>query len=400
MAIDYAIEARLREIEIHHGRDHYRYCNTCQREIAAMRARISGPRREVDPNVRAVVGFAHALRNTDTIHWDFWARRFEDRVKFLAVVQRITGLYLEVCSDCGSVVRYLWADSDYCEPCYQDHYEYCETCDEWFDRDECHSHPQGSLCDVQGTKFDFYGHTNDTSFDYTVPGGEITSTGWNRIIDTLYQSLPVNWGFESGLEQVDRLWTTPQGNFTKRLAKLALQNNLKISPQLLSEVGNIAREYSSQPATLKLEFSREFNESARHWYHEDSCYWGQYAASRCQLKNHGTIGLRTYDSYGDVNGRAWLQPIAPTTGGWVASDKTDSDAFVLFNVYGHEYVTIARILATMTGKSYTRVSFSMSDTYINSSGWLIASPETCQKWSSIILNCEQLCDCVGGGWSR
>ena len=320
------------------------------------------------------------------------------------------------CSDCGDVyhydnMTYTLHDDSICDSCRQN-YSYCEDCDGYYHDDCASDHVHGG-CDCESPAQHFamrHGENTvsaDERFSMTLPAGVISDEGMGSIARLVrnhsYQAAEeVNpaseyrgelaelayeirnkwWNLAQDVLAMDPRWQTKEGNFTKRLSKLAHKGYaLKFPPNLLTQVGNIARD-NSAGADLELELTRNLNLPAEDFYHEDSCWWQSYSESRCSLKTNGGIGMRTF-SGNYVQGRAWIMPMRLVDDALTPTfDAVKADAYVVFNGYGDlSGYTPARIVADMTGLSYRKIGFQCSPMYVNGdSAYLVASEDVAARY--------------------
>jgi hypothetical protein len=184
------------------------------------------------------------------------------------------------------------------------------------------------------------------------------------------------------IESVGDEWQGKRGNYPKRLASALHKVGIKLAPATISEVGNLARQYSDDTSEYHIEFTRDLNQSAAYFYHEESCWWQSYANSRCALKNWGGLAMRTFaeadsDHY-DPSGRVFIFPLnedfKPT------QNAKTAHAYMVFNAYGAlGGYSSARIVAHLAGKTYRKVYFDLSieHGYVNSSaGYLVCDADT------------------------
>lgn len=312
---------------------------------------------------------------------------------------RPTADYGQVCTECETYFcarcdEYYVAGSttvegnECCESCASDA-DYCDDCDEYYWADASdHSHS----CDCEAPAQSFTVRNdgepllaNDTRATITLPAGVIDEQGLRRIKSLLRNN---DIDIHADLDDIGNAWQTRQGNFTKRLSRHVYKNQggLKISAEVLSTVGCIAREHSSDTSEYEIEVTRDLNLSAEDFYHEGSCWWTSYASSRCALKSNGGFGLRTF-SGPYINGRAWVLPLkydgmflSPTF------NTVAPDAFVVFNGYGDltKYVP-ARIIAHMAGMTYRKIAFKASPMYVNAGGYLVAPEAIVREVKDITL---------------
>lgn len=348
-----------------------------------------------------------------------------------------------VCASCNNWESrnntYYIEDRDFrvCETCVENEYSYCDHCEVYVadphnhaDEDDeggnetCGRGNDG--CDARGKDFTVNIGNGimleaDKRTVYQLAGGEVDDVGRNRIVNTL-----VMWSDELFLNSIaatrlDRAkigclvadiqseafeskWETKEGKYPRRLSRYAYKTHaLKIPAPILERIGNMAQESSAAAPEFHLEFTREFNLSARHFAHADSCWWQSYYASRCYAKSNGMFGMRTFNpssqagsgDYHDVTGRAWVSPfkldvshmasapLAPTTFTEIGEGK--AQGFIVFNGYGAlSAINAARALAEMHGLAYKRIGFYASPMYINNDrGFIVGTPELIAKFDEV-----------------
>jgi hypothetical protein len=278
--------------------------------------------------------------------------------------------------------------------CLNRFYTWCESCEEYVDdHDGDHYHDDYDDCGCESGqmtfRFPMSGTTisNDSEHTVTIPEGIISEDGLKAVESILY-TVP-NYRAIHVMALIGDEWKTDAGTYPKRLARaLHKAGGDKLSPEVLGQIGTVAREHSADQAEWRVSVTRDLNQSASDFYHDDSCWWGDYSESRCALKTNGGIGLRTwrtapYGGWSQVTGRAWVMPMRVDSDGNLSPtyDATGADAFLVFNAYGNlEGFDAPRIVATMTGGSVRRVGLSISPMYVNSeSGYLVASREVLQS---------------------
>ena len=328
------------------------------------------------------------------------------------------------CDDCGTTVHYedtyyTLGGSSVCTPCLDGNYSHCDECEGYYHDSENEDHRHGG-CDCESPEQVFAMRNDgeavlnqDERVTIALPSGMISSEGIESIraliinhsytipvpqypyngdpdeitaYNAVYQEREKWWNLGRDLESALGFeWQTREGNYTKRLSKLAYKTHgLKVPPAMLSQVGCIARD-NSTGVDFAIELTRNLNLPAEDFYHEDSCWWQSYSESRCALKSNGGIGMRTFGGpYGGVQGRAWIMPLRLDEEGGLQPtfDSMTPDAFMIFNGYGDlgGYAP-ARIVAHMAGMTYRKVMFDASPMYINnSSGYLVTSEEIAAKY--------------------
>lgn len=318
------------------------------------------------------------------------------------------------CTGCEDRYRHTtttWEDHEVCEYCRDNRYSYCDWCDAYYSHynSEDHAHNgKGDCCEspVQSFRVANNGEgwlANDTRVQVTLPAGVISDEGIGEMAihlrDWAYKDytawLAENPNDADGLEEhrreygkrcemANRLnelgpeWQTKRGNFTKRLSRFAHQEfKLKLPPEVISQIGNIGSDHS-RPIDFAIEVTRNLNLPREDFWHDDSCWWTDYYKSRCSLKTNGGYGLRTFNDYDNVEGRAWVMPLKRLEDGSLTPTfNTESpEAFVVFNGYGDlEGYKPARIVAHMAGMTYRKVSFSNSPMYVNGDSAYLVAPE-------------------------
>jgi hypothetical protein len=308
------------------------------------------------------------------------------------------------CNSCGDCVCedeqvYTLYDTTVCDVCRDRHYSYCEECDGYYADDDT-EHIHGNGCDCEAPRQNFYVRNdgdppleNDTRATVTLPAGVISTEGVQTIARYLREKAyehddpkmrrdlyDLSWNLDALGDQ----WQRRDGNYTKRLSRHAYKTyGLKIAPEIMSHVGCIARDHSTA-VDFEVEVTRNLNLSAEDFGHEESCWWGSYSDSRCTLKSNGGFGLRTFDAYGDVTGRAWVMPLRRGVRGFEPTlDTMTPDAFVVFNGYGDlSGYAATRIVAHMAGWTYRKIGFSCSPMYVNNdSGYLVTSEEVAKDYT-------------------
>lgn len=349
------------------------------------------------------------------------------------------------CADCEEYSSNDWqtwiesTGTSVCESCCESSYGYCDHCENYYHYDngpccaddncDCESPAQKFSIKNDGALLD-----NDDRVTINLPGGFVSDEGMGAISRLIRDSAPavLHDRYNDGTsayndshaeaskwrdlaytlaDNVGTEWQRKDGNFTKRLSRYAHKNYaIKVTPAILTAVGNIGSQHS-QGANLDVEVTRDLNQSAAEFGHEDSCWWQSYYEGRCGLKSNGGFGLRsfatvqhdrmdyqigpwshtmgsaytavgTYDSV-EVTGRAWVIPLKMVDGSLVETfDAEGADAFVAFNGYGvMGGYTSARVLGHLTGMTYRKVEFNLSlsdyeqnDIYVNSdAGYLIGA---------------------------
>lgn len=220
-------------------------------------------------------------------------------------------------------------------------------------------------------------------FEIKTPDGQITDDGKSEIQHFLYYKemlpkLPSDF---------DWIWTTNRGTFPKRVQSFYYkEHKLKLTTDQISELGNMARRHSSNGETYILDFTNRFDWSSGDFGDGGSCFWGDRSGAREMLESNGAYAVRGFKrkypieseilDYGNVRGyaRAWLAPVG-------------TNLFVLFNGYGENALTFARLLALKWNCSYKRIELynngdSDGTLYINGSNFVIGQHSVIQSIES------------------
>lgn len=332
-----------------------------------------------------------------------------------------------LCDDCNVMIHrddtyYLdGLDRTVCESCSCNYY-WCESC-EYYSDGPCTECSEGCECCPTQPRFRFPANgagtvAQDERLTLTLPKGIISEAGIVAISKAVTDALPTAqavvdaraayygtsyanaggpWSAWSvaedehdkavravskAIESIGHEWQGKRGNYPKRLSSALHKLGVKLTPATISEVGNLARQYSDDQSEFYIEFTRDLNQSADYFYHEDSCWWQSYANSRCALKNWGGLAMRTFknaESRSDCpSGRVFLFPLdedfQPT------QNAETAHAYMVFNAYGAlGGYSSARIIAHLAGKTYRKVAFDLDidNGYVNSSaGYLVCDSET------------------------
>ena len=302
-------------------------------------------------------------------------------------------------SFCDSCSTPAWSDdltgtldgADVCEACLNGHFMWCESCDGYYQDSDSVNHDHNCCCSSPQRRFKVRNDgceplANDTKVTIKLPSGAISAEGLteiSRYLDRQAATRDLSYDLASLGDQ----WQTRAGNYAKRLSRLAYQSyQVKLTPEALSQVGCIARDHCTDSPSVEIEVTRDLNQSAAYFLHEDSCWWGSYGESRCALKTNGGFGLRSFGDSGYVSGRAWVLPLRLATDSLTPTFETlTPDAFVVFNGYGAlSGYAAPRILAHMAGWTYRKIDFSCAPMYVNAGGYLVAPEHIAEKYGTAL----------------
>lgn len=276
-----------------------------------------------------------------------------------------------------------------CSKCLEtEGYVACGDCNSYWHPDSNHHHPQ--CCESPQQLFTIRNDggeplANDTRVTIEFAEKRIDSEGINRIYNLL-RNYKADGGYvrsaAGAVNEMDPRWQMKSGNFTKRLQSLVYKNyKVKLPPEIVSEVGNIATQHTAQAGSVDIEITRNLNRPAREFGNAGSCWWGGYSSSRCALKSNGGFGLRSFDKDGNVKGRCWVLPLKfnkETKKFKQTFNTMEADAFFAFNGYGDlAGYEPARLLAHMQGVTYKKIGFRPTDEgwYINNGSGFLIAPE-------------------------
>ena len=314
--------------------------------------------------------------------------------------------YCAECERCESC-----CSCTYCAHCADRVEDYCETCE--CCPECCGCSAGGCDCDVPRhlTRFTFPAAAGTASVDcretvtVDLDAGNVSERGVNEI---RYYLLDAGINVSGDvLASVGTALRDKRGTYAKRLTRAIYRAMaVKLSADVVTTIGNLASSYTAESGTYDVEVSRDLNESAAYWYHADSCWWTDYSyQSRCSLKANGGIGLRTLSEYGNVSGRAWVQPVmAPldrdglashysyqsTDSAWTTTaDAHNADGFIVYNAYGDcANGAAARIVGAMAGMPYRRVTLYLSGQYVNGERGYLVSAVDCDEVSLDVEVCH------------
>jgi hypothetical protein len=302
------------------------------------------------------------------------------------------------CTRCGSRFPdddlHAVGDDRVCGSCLAAGYAWCSPCGNYYRNSDARDHDHGSCCTSPQLEFAIRNSggqlASDTRATITLPAGTISPEGLEAISLCLRRyyngsTYPFS-GLAYSLEPLGAEWQSRTGNYAKRLSSFAYKTGVKIPPEVLSQVGNIARDHS-QPVDLTIDVTRLLNRPAASFSNPGSCWWGGYSNSRCALKTNGGLGLRSLDERGRVTGRAWVMPLKRTSRGLAPTFETLApDAFIVFNGYDKlSGYTAPRTLAHMTGWTYRKVEFRADPMYINAGGFLVGPEAVTQQYADHTL---------------
>ena len=290
----------------------------------------------------------------------------------------------EPCDECEDLVLGTnsvdGGDRYVCETCIDNYYYWCDDCDCYYGEE--HDHHREDCCESPKQEFSLRikdgSISQDERLTVTLPEG-VTSTGFYQIRSMLYTHLrsleapPTGW--HRGVDRVNgetigAEWVTDKGTLPKRISRfLHREAGISLPATVLAEIGNVAKR-DARSGEFHVEVTRDLNLDADEFAHGGSCWWGEYAVSRCILKTNGGFGLRSFGKYGGyATGRSWVMPMKRQLSGPILTptfNTDDPDAYVVFNNYGDLGEGIGPVVfAHMLGWVSRRIDFSVDDMYVN-----------------------------------
>jgi hypothetical protein len=290
----------------------------------------------------------------------------------------------ETCDECEELVLGIRviADDDLgvCDYCLENVCYWCEFCDDYY-REE-HDYHREDCCESPKQEFSLRikdgSISQDERLTVTLPEG-VTSTGFYQIRDLVYSHVrsleapPTGWHRAVEKihgETIGAEWVTDKGTLPKRISRfLHREAGISLPATVLAEIGNVAKR-DARGGEFHVEVTRDLNLDADEFAHGGSCWWTEYAVSRCILKTNGGFGLRSFGKYGGwATGRSWVMPMKRQFSGPILTptfNTDDPDAYVVFNNYGDLGEGIGPVVfAHMLGWVSRRIDFSVDDMWVN-----------------------------------
>ncbi len=181
--------------------------------------------------------------------------------------------------------------------------------------------------------------------------------------------LPSNWQWVWVVERGEYAGTMP-----KRIAKYYFkEHGLKFPDSQLAELGQLARNHSSDQKTFTFEFANQINWQDGDFGDGGSCWWGSYSGSRVMWDANNGLSIRFFNADDDGYARAWVMEI-------------DTELYTVMNGYGLSTLQITRIFAQFTGLTYKQIHLhnsASSSLWINgSTGYIVGKLEVINEIES------------------
>lgn len=166
----------------------------------------------------------------------------------------------------------------------------------------------------------------------SIPGSGIENQGRLEVLNYIraclpgqYIHLPMDDGEEWSWEWVVKIGSY-QGTLPKRIQKFLFNTQKhKLTPEQISELGNIAQRWLPKTDEWEIDFVKEFDWEAGDFGDSGSCFWGDRRETKWWLKEVGAYALRR------------LRPNTRELGYgrcWILTHESVPDGFVVFNGYG------------------------------------------------------------------
>ena len=185
------------------------------------------------------------------------------------------------------------------------------------------------------------------------------------------------------------------GTFPKRLSKFYFQEHgIKCPTSFVQELGNLARQHSSEQITFTFDFNNRFDWEAGDYGDNNSCYFTDRRAALGMLRDNDALAIRFYEGDKGI-GRAWVA-------------KLVEKRYIVFNGYGiagDATLKIAQIMATWLGLGYKHIDLDNygqtgGTLWINGgNGYLIGTSEQTAAMDShdLQFDCDECYSCANCG---
>lgn len=206
----------------------------------------------------------------------------------------------------------------------------------------------------------------DTPIRVKMEVGTVNGDGYYAISELL-QSKKLPYGFLRGMREAGDMipWVTKEGKLPKRIAKAIYKfNKTKVSEEILTEIGNVAKLYSITQPEYIVDITQNFDWPEGAFNDDGSCYWGAKPWARQIIHNGKGYAVRTWEDDLQSRGRCWAIP-------------KDGKLFI-FNGYGDNLSTFAMILGHLLnapiGKAYISNNGEQTrELWINGTGYAIGA---------------------------
>jgi hypothetical protein len=212
-------------------------------------------------------------------------------------------------------------------------------------------------------------------FKIKVPPNGISEEGLRAVSTIIY-----NMGFPMpDSREADWVsWIVQRGKYAgtwpKRFANfLRKEHGYKIDSDALAKIGSCASSHSNkEPEVLYTDFTDHANWTPGTFGEDEhSCWWKEFNNCRMGFFDKGGRAVRFFNKNKKPVGRAWI--IKHRSG------------LALFNIYGRDPFSAARIVSNHLGLSYKKIGMTSKNSFINNdSGFLLGSSEYLLKKDTAI----------------
>ena len=216
-------------------------------------------------------------------------------------------------------------------------------------------------------------------FRIEIPPNGISTDGLKHVLRVLW-----DWGLPTpDLDDEDWVsWIIQRGTYAgtwpKRYASfLRKQHGHKIDSVQLAKIGTLASSYSAKKSEiLYIDFTDHANWTPGTFGESNtSCWWNEYNRNRMGLFDIGGRAVRFFDKLENPMGRAWLLKYEQ---GWA-----------MFNIYGKEGFSAARIVSTHLGLSYKKLPMISDESFINNNSGFLLGPSEFLESKTETLNLKK-----------
>lgn len=142
-------------------------------------------------------------------------------------------------------------------------------------------------------------------------------------------------GTYDAINGVELVWKTEEGTYPKRIRRLLYKRGIKLAPKQVSEIGNIAREYSLLKQSFTYDYTDNFNWERGEFGDAGSCFWTDRENAKSVMMDNGFEAFRVYKNEDEGMARCWV--------------KRYGNFIIAFNGYGIETRHLAEMIRVAEG---------------------------------------------------
>jgi hypothetical protein len=179
---------------------------------------------------------------------------------------------------------------------------------------------------------------------FKIPGNTISAEGEAAI--KKYVTDKYGYSFWHREDGVDWVWQNQRGTLPKRLASHLYKSpncKLRLTETDISMIGNIAQLHCNKVTDYLFDFTNKFDWPMGAFGDAGSCFGNRRHTVLYSMEQDGYLAMRFFN------------PTNPAVGVARAFVYPREQYFIVFNGYGMEKLSIARILATWLGYTYRHV---------------------------------------------